>query len=93
MASIMRYSWGESDKSRILYAGPGTEKGRSVGTIKVSYDEGNTWPVSRVFEPKGYAYSCLTRLPDGTVGCLYEGSGYRTLRFVRLPLAWVEEGQ
>ena len=92
MGSILRYSWADSGKSRVLYVGPG-QKRRGVGTLRVSYDEGKSWPVSRVIEPEDYAYSCLTRLPDGAVGCLYEGSGYKTIRFVRLPLAWVEEAR
>jgi sialidase-1 len=93
MASVLRYGPADAERKRILYAGPGSETRRAVGTIRVSYDEGKTWPVSRVFEPEGYAYSCLTELPDGTIGCLYEGAGYHTIRFARLPLAWVEPGR
>jgi sialidase-1 len=38
------------------------------------------------------AYSCLTVLPDRTVGCLYERgdkSPYETITFARFPLEWL----
>ena len=38
------------------------------------------------------AYSCLTRLPNGDVGILFEGgkTTYEALRFMRFPLAWLD---
>ncbi len=90
MASILRYSRPEDGKSRILYAGPGTKKGRKRGTLRVSYDEGKTWALSRVIYPGGYAYSCLAKLPGGDIGLLFEKDGYKSITFARVPLSWLE---
>jgi sialidase-1 len=43
-------------------------------TIKLSRDDGRTWPRQRTLEPGPSAYSDLAVLPDGTVLCLYEGA-------------------
>jgi sialidase-1 len=40
--------------------------------IKLSRDDGKTWPVNKVLDPGKAAYSDLAVLPDGTVLCLYE---------------------
>ena len=41
-------------------------------SIKLSHDDGKTWPVNKVLDPGKAAYSDLAVLPDGTVLCLYE---------------------
>ncbi len=41
-------------------------------TLRMSADEGKTWPVSRVLWPGPAAYSCLAALPDGSIACLFE---------------------
>ncbi len=89
MASILRYSFGKKpgDKGIILYAGPGTGKGRRLGTVRASFDDGRTWPASMVIYEGGYAYSCLTGLPGGDVGLLFEKDGYKEITFVRFPLS------
>jgi sialidase-1 len=51
---------------------PGTSRDRKNLSIKLSYDDGATWPVNRVLDPGPSAYSDLAALPDGTVLCLYE---------------------
>ena len=56
-------------------------------TIKLSRDDGKTWPISRVLEEGPSAYSDLAVLPDGTVLCLYEGD--QTIRCARFSLDWV----
>lgn len=43
-------------------------------TIKLSRDDGRTWPRQRTLEAGPSAYSDLAVLPDGTVLCLYEGA-------------------
>jgi sialidase-1 len=41
-------------------------------TVRVSTDDGQTWPTSKVIHPGPAAYCCLVALPDGTIGLLYE---------------------
>ena len=78
-------------KSRILYIGPGSQKGRVDGTVRMSFDEGKTWPVAKMLYKGGYAYSCLTALPDGSVGVLFEKDGYKTITFARFTVDWLTE--
>lgn len=85
MASVIRYSWpGDGGSGLLLHSLP-SGKGRSNGMIFSSADDGASWaPVARV-QPQGFAYSCLVPLEDGAVGCLYEGAGYKEIRFAVLP--------
>jgi sialidase-1 len=41
-------------------------------TVKLSTDDGRTWPVSKTLEQGSSAYSDLAFLPDGSVMCVYE---------------------
>ncbi len=50
-------------------------------SIKLSRDDGRTWPVNKTLEPGASAYSDLAVLPDGTVLCLYETSPIICARF------------
>lgn len=93
MGSVLRYTESTNGgKSRILYSGPQSTK-RENGTIFVSYDEGKSWPTKRVVNKQSFAYSCLTALNDGTIGCLYEADGTKKVVFVRLTLSWLTEGK
>ena len=58
-------------------------------TVRLSYDDGRTWPVSRLVEPGTAAYSALARLSDGQIGVLYESGGYRHLTFAAFALNWL----
>ena len=87
MSSLIRHSWPEGDQPGILlHTLPNTKKSRSNGTIFISRDEGATWNKTRVIEPGGFAYSCLVRLPNGNIGCLYETEKYRTVEFMEFSL-------
>ena len=93
-ASIERYSLEAGGPNRILYSGPGGP-GRTHLTVRMSADEGKTWPVSRVVWPGPAAYSDLVVLPDGTIGCLYERGdkrAYEKITFARLTLGWLSGG-
>ena len=92
-ASILRHSFDDgTGRGRILYSGPDSLS-RSNGTIHVSFDDGATWPVKRVLWRGSFAYSVLTRLPDGSVGCLFETDNYGRIVFARFPLEWVSEAR
>ena len=92
-ASILRYSFGDgTGQGRILFSGPDSLS-RSNGTVHISLDDGATWPLKRVLWPGSFAYSVLTRLPDGTVGCLFEADNYGRIVFARFPVEWVSEAR
>ncbi len=94
-ASLLRHSWPAGpDPGRLLFANPASSTKREKLTIRLSRDEGKTWPASRILHEGRAAYSCLAVLPDGTICCLYERgqkSAYETLTFARFSLKWLAE--
>jgi len=64
-------------------------------TVRLSYDSGKTWPVSKLLNPGRSAYSNLAILPDGSIGCLYERGKsipYETITFARFTMDWLVGG-
>ena len=89
-ASILRYGDPlDSEPSSLLFSNPASVEARDTGTIRVSYDEGQTWPVSRLLYAGPFAYSCLTRLADGNIGCLFERDDYQYITLARVSLEWL----
>lgn len=87
----------EGEKTlRWLFSNPPGPKRRDL-TVRLSYDEGQTWKHSRVLEPIGSEYSCLCRLAGGQIGILYErnpGEKYAPhITFARFDLTWLTQGQ
>ena len=74
-------------------AAVGKSRDRKNLSVKPSYDEGQTWPVSKLLCPGLSAYSSLARLPNGEAGIVYERDGYKKLSFARLTRAWLGEGK
>ncbi|MFF2409742.1 exo-alpha-sialidase [Streptomyces sp. NPDC058092] len=58
-------------------------------TVKMSCDEGRTWPVKRVLDPGAAGYSTITPLPRGGIGMLYERAGYRYMTYAGFDLKWL----
>ncbi len=89
--SILRLT---REPSRILFSNPASREKRVRMTVRLSADEGKTWPVARVVHEKASGYSCLTVLPDLSIGCLFECGEQRTsekLSFARFTLEWLAE--
>jgi sialidase-1 len=92
--TILRYTDPlDGRRSRLPFANPASATQRANGTVRLSYDEGGTWPVSRVVYAGPFAYSRLTVLADGTIGLLYERDGYARITFARFDLTWLTNGQ
>jgi len=92
--STIRYSTaGAQKKSRILFCNPADVKSRSKLTVRVSYDEGRTWPVAKTLYEGSSAYCCLTVLPDQSIGCLFERDKYSKITFGRFSLEWLTDGR
>jgi sialidase-1 len=115
MASIVRVPSKAGDKSRVVFANPhnlaradgkeqpGKSRDRKNVTLKLSYDEGQTWAFSKPLEPGYSAYSDLAALPDGTVLCCYERgrkgdagkkpTSYAGLTVARFNIEWLTDGE
>lgn len=92
-ASIIRYgAVTAGGRNRLLFSNPAGAR-RERMTVRVSYDEGETWPVSRVVHEGPAAYSSLVTLRDARIGLLYERgekSAYERITFAAFPLDWLE---
>ena len=96
-ASIRRYSLaGVGGKSRILFSNPSESAARKELALRLSYDEGRTWPVGKVLWAGPAAYSSLAVLDDGTILCLYERGlkgAYENITLARVTLEWLADGK
>jgi sialidase-1 len=111
MASIIRYSLAANGgKNRILFCNPdnltrvdgkeeaGKNRDRKNLSVKLSYDEGQTWPVSRVVEPGPSMYSDIAVAKSGAILCFYgrgtqQGFAGEFLTLARFNLEWLTEGK
>ncbi|MEO5822398.1 MAG: sialidase family protein [Vicinamibacteraceae bacterium] len=85
---------GTAGRRRLLFANPASTK-RERLTVRLSDDDGATWPVARVVHEGPAAYSSLVALPDGAIGLLFERgdrSPYERITFARLTLQWLAAG-
>lgn len=81
MGSILRTA-ATGETGVLLASVPNTLDGkRENGTLFVSWDGGKTWPEKRVLYPGEFAYSCLTNMPGGRIGCLFERDDYARITF------------
>jgi sialidase-1 len=81
--------------SRIIYSGP-FGRGRTNGTVHVSYDDGETWPVKKTIYPGRFAYSGLIALPEGILGCLFERGekdAYERITLARFSFDWLSQAK
>ncbi len=97
MASITAHP---SQPGTLVYSNPHTLKLDADGketpagrgkrenlSIKLSRDDGKTWPVSKTLDAGPSAYSDLAVLPDGTVLCLWETKN--DIQCARFNLDWI----
>ena len=89
-AAIERYRWPDQGKPGvILFSNPASANGRKNMTIRASFDDGQTWPASRVLHAGPSAYSGLAVLGDGRIACLFEAgstNAYEKIVLSRFPL-------
>src|SRR5262245_14652187 len=110
MAGLIRYSTTQTgDKNRILFCNPnnlqradgqeeaGKSRDRRNLSVKISYDEGQTWSAGKAVEPSWSAYSDIAATPAGTILCFY-GRGEKAnfagdqLTLARFNLEWLTDG-
>ena len=79
MASLHKhyYTYKGVKKSILLFSNPNSISNRNNITLKVSFDDGMTWPSEKwilLDQNSGKGYSCITSVDENTIGILYEGS-------------------
>lgn len=110
MGGIVRYN--HEGKSLILFsnphnlekakgkAEPGKNRDRKNVSVKISRDEGQTWPVNKLLEDGPSMYSDIAVTPKGTILCFYGRSGDSQgvaafaggrLTVARFNLEWLEQ--
>lgn len=96
MASILRFSDAiTEDRERLLFTNPSHPEVRVNGTVRLSYDGGETWPVARLVpaETFVFAYSVLGRLDCRNAALLFEeGVNTQRIVFARFSIHWLTEG-
>ncbi|PRQ09411.1 sialidase family protein [Enhygromyxa salina] len=103
--SAIRYTG--SSPHRIVFLNPASTVARCKMRVRLSYDDGDTWPISRQLHDTLTAqqtcdqnlggYSSMTKTADYHVGALVErieagGGGHRGIEFHRFNLAWILDG-
>jgi len=79
---------GSAKAKMLLFSNADSQTSRSNGTVRLSCDDGATWPGKRVFQPGAMGYSTLTPLSDGSIGLLYENGS--TITFAKFDTAWLD---
>ena len=99
-AALARYSYpNDSEPGYVLFSNPAVHEGKSQlhprggragqrrdQTVRVSFDDCTTWPISRRISENA-SYSSLAVLADGTILCAYD------VYVCRFNLAWLELDQ
>jgi len=114
MGSIVRLSRAkEGGKNRILFSNPdnlsradgkeaeGKVRDRKNLTVKLSYDEGKTWAVSKPIDPGYSGYSDIAVTKSGTILSFYGRGGktdfggyaFNQLSLARYNLEWLSDGK
>ena len=95
-ASLLRYSWpGKDSRGLLLFANPAATPTGDWGgprhrlTVRLSHNDGKSWPVSKLVEAGPAAYSSLARLPDARIGIAYESGNYKQITFAAFDLGWL----
>jgi len=94
-ASIIRYSLKNegADKNRLVFSNLNSATSRENLTVKISYDEGETWSKGKTIYAGKSAYSSMTVLKNGDIGLFFEKDDYNENVFVRFSLEWLTNGK
>ncbi len=84
-ASIHRYRWATKAKPGVILFSNPAQKWREYLMLRMSYDDGKTWPNARVVYPYTSAYSDIEVLGDGKIAVLYERDNATRIDLAILP--------
>ncbi|GAA4605921.1 sialidase-1 [Actinoplanes octamycinicus] len=73
-----------------LFSNNAHPSARNDLTVRLSADDGTTWPARALIKPGGAGYSTMAVLPDGTIGDLYEVGDSGGIHLARFTAGWVK---
>ena len=80
-----------AEKPYVVFLNAADKKARQCGTVRLSEDDGETFPYSRVLKEDSFVYSSMTQLPDGNIGVLFEPDlECRDIWFTKFSLDWIK---
>lgn len=93
-ASILRYTSIKDGfkKNRLLFSNAKSEKDRINMTVRISYDEGQTWSDGKTIYSGSSAYSSLSILKNGDIGLFFEKDSHTQNVFTSFSLEWLTDG-
>lgn len=81
----------DHDKPRVILLNAADRKERKNGIIRLSEDDGETFPYSRRLKEGEFVYSALTQLPNGNIGALFEpDTACKEIWYAEVSLAWIK---
>ncbi len=81
-----------SNTNRLIHANAAHASSRVNLTLRISYDEGVSWPVSNQVYAGGSAYSSVTKLATGEIGLLFEKDPYGNIEYTRRSVSQITGG-
>lgn len=103
MASIIRLQ--DKQHTAMLFVNPDSQGDVKVAgkyprknlTVRISYDEGQSWPIKKTINNGPAGYSDVAIGPDGTIYCLYETNSGKdwnyNLTLKKFSLNWIKSRQ
>ena len=90
-ASILNYSNSKGQKL-LLFSNPNSQERREKMTIRISFDNGVTWPMKREIRSGKSAYSDLVQQANGAIGLLYEHGNNGGIHYAHFNYEWLVAG-
>ena len=90
-ASIISHTLTKNGKEKqvLIFSNANSETKRENMTVKLSYDDGNTWSKGKTIYKGSSAYSSLTILENGNIGLFFEKNDYKQDVFVSFSFDWL----
>ena len=88
-ASMLRYTFKGKKKNFLFFLNPGDKGERKNMTLRLSRDLGLSWDEMIILHKGPSAYSDITKLPNGNLGCFFEAgqnSPYEGIKFKEISL-------
>lgn len=81
------------EKPYVLLCNPSSRSERKCGTVRLSEDDGVTFPYAKVIRGGEFIYSCITQLNGREIGLMYEPSHHcSNIDYITFTIEDIKEG-